>query len=156
MIEAGFYHPEPFVVPELSSSQPSTDLNHDSGGAYRPSSDLTYDAYGGAAGAASSAAELRERRESQHTLGSNSGAGTGTATASQRVRGKQHPPSAMRATNFVQHEDAGILGSSGGGADPEQDTEELVELPPAYTSVRHKGSRGRVRSTTPSPPAVEP
>jgi hypothetical protein len=123
MIEAGFYHPEPFVVPETGSSRPSLDI-----GTAGP---------GTVAGVASTVSGQKpERRVSQYTLESNDPSSLATPTSRGRGGGKSsHPPSAMRATNFVQHEDAGAVDPD---APPRVNQEELVELPPTYSTIRPK------------------
>ncbi|KAF8320415.1 hypothetical protein DL93DRAFT_2094331 [Clavulina sp. PMI_390] len=143
MIESGFYHPEPFVVPEIGSSRPSTELGHGGPRTQGSSSmDLMSPTTIGSASAAGVAAARRERRVSNNTLSSSdppsSGVTPGSAGRSTGRLGKgAHPPSAMRAVNFVQHEDAGAVGA----VDPATG-EQVLELPPTYDAVRtRRGGR---------------
>ena len=134
MIEAGFFHPEPFVVPESVSGRPSLDT-----GTVGP---------GTAAGVASTVSGQTERqpgrRVSQYTLESSDPSSLITPTSRGRGGKSAHPPSAMRATNFVQHEDAGALDPE--ARSPGANQGELVELPPSYSAIRSK--RGQRNGNT--------
>lgn len=127
MIEAGMYHPEPFTVHEAASSRPSIDTGT-----------LGLGTVGGVPSTVSGRNErLRNRRASRDTLGSTDPSTLATPTSRGRGGGKSpHPPSAMRATNFVQHEDAGALDAE--APPPGINQEELVELPPSYSALRPK------------------
>lgn len=150
MIEAGFYHPEPFVVPEVGSSRPSTDLGHGTnGGRTRGGSSIDLVSATGGSSTGGRPGEHRERRVSQHTVSSSDPTSAATPTSRSRA-GKGPPPSAMRATNFVQHEDAQVADLSA----PPPNPEELVELPPTYSTIRpKKGARtGAVDAGGDNPP----
>jgi hypothetical protein len=56
-------------------------------------------------------------------------------TPRTNLRDRKSPPSAMRAVNIVQHEDAGGVPEQSA-----QDGEQVVELPPTYASVRKPGN----------------
>lgn len=127
MIEAGFYQPEPFVVPEPGSSRASTDHGH------RPSTSID----GGVAASSNSGRPSRDRRTSAQSLGQSTQWSDPSSLLSPRSAGagrtdrKGHPPTAMRATNFVQHEDAGAV-----DATPAAEEGEVLELPPTYQDIR--------------------
>lgn len=130
MIEQGFYHPEPFVVPEPGMS--------DSHG--RPSNDRARPSFSTEAGVLAAAPESvndssadgrRAARNSQLSFGQ-----TETSDPGSRRTRKSHPPAQMRPVNFIQHDDAGAVEAEPSA--PAQ--EEVVELPPTYTSVPGAGN----------------
>lgn len=131
MIEQGFYHPEPFIVPEVGSSRPSTDIGH---GTRRGGSSIDLAAGGLAPSSAGGRPDtaMRERRASQATMSSSDPSSAVTPNSRGRAAGKAHPPSSMRPANFVQHEDAAVAAANG------SDGEQVVELPPTYSQLRPK------------------
>ena len=50
----------------------------------------------------------------------------------------------MRPTNFVQHQDAGVLDPE--APPPALSPEELVELPPEYSAIRSKKGQSNSRA----------
>ncbi|PCH35288.1 hypothetical protein WOLCODRAFT_27769 [Wolfiporia cocos MD-104 SS10] len=102
-----YYQPEPFVLPEPTA--PSTVSGSDEEAGMRPYS---------------------ERRESL-LVGEGMRPGTpgGSSALTGRSNKSRMPPS-LRPVNIVQHEDAGPP------MDPGEDLE-TIELPPAYTNIRH-------------------
>lgn len=133
MIEPGFYHPEPFVVP-----QPGMSDDPDR----RPSNDRARTSFSTNGGPlANVAAESavsgsvgggpQNPRHSQLSLGQTESSDPG----SRRTR-KSHPPTAMRPVNFIQHDDAGVIEAEPSSAAQE----EVVELPPTYASVPGAGN----------------
>ncbi|CAE6533378.1 unnamed protein product [Rhizoctonia solani] len=119
---AGLYEPDPFIMPppEIdleTSSRHSVYTAHD-GGAPRPSMSNT--APGGHA-----------RAPSRLSVTSASEFG-GVPPSSQGTRKSGMPPTAFRAVNFIQHDDAGEATT------PDAQVPETIELPPAYTDFRSK------------------
>lgn len=124
---AGFYRPVP-PEPGVSAGRASSDVL----GAYTEASTPPPSVPGALLDGSS-----RDRRVSQQSAGemtqtSSDPASTSLMTPRTNLRDRKAPPSAMRAVNIVQHEDAGEVRSE----------EQVVELPPTYASVRKPGNDG--------------
>lgn len=105
-----YYEPEPFIVPD------PTVTSGDDRGSLRPSTD---------------------RRQSALTYETASAPGNRVSTPDPSNMGtstymrKSPAPPTFRPVNIVQHEDAGPS-----DAPPQEEQEETIELPPAYTNIK--------------------
>jgi len=111
-----FYQPEPFMVPD-----PTVISAHERNSYGHRQSSQT----------ATSIDFLRAGSPDQQALG-----GTGSISASTQTRKSPLGPAQLRPVNIIQHDDAGDEGD---------ETQETIELPPAYTNIRKP--RGTMTAT---------
>lgn len=116
-----YYQPEPFMLPDPTQDGASTHGGTQTGTDDRPLSGTTSSFY------------TRATTPDPYGAGVASLGGS-SALGNERRKGA---PRAMRAVNYIQHDDAGpSLPPPEADKDEDKDEPVTIELPPAYTAVR--------------------